>query len=162
MTMVCPAQMSQSKWGVPTSVTLAQCIVESGWGKSALARKNRNYFGIKALPGQQYCEFKTDEDYPADSKIERAKFAVYPSAIESFNAHGRLLSTLPRYAPAMDVRDDIPAFCLALQDGGYSTSRDPATRQLNYAHRLVNDFILPLNLLYYDIAPPPPAAKEAA
>jgi len=164
--MVCPAQMSQSKWGVPASVTLAQCIVESGWGRSKLALKNRNYFGIKAIPGQEYCEYVTAEDGATGTKMERAKFAVYPSAIESFNAHGRLLATLPRYASAMAVRDDVPAFCLALQEGGYSTSRDPVTHTLNYAHRLMNDFILPLKLLYYDIAPPPGepavATQEAA
>jgi flagellum-specific peptidoglycan hydrolase FlgJ len=154
-TMVAPAQMSQQKWGVPTSVTLAQCIVESGWGTSALARKNRNYFGVKAVVGEAYCEYTTDEDFPSGTVAERAKFAVYPTAIESFDAHGRLLATLPRYAAAMKVCDDAALFCWSLQEGGYSTSRDPLTHKLNYAQRLVNDFILPLKLMAYDLPPEP-------
>src|SRR5581483_6439283 len=43
------AQQSQRITGVPTSVTIAQAILETYWGTSQLARQANNYFGIKAL-----------------------------------------------------------------------------------------------------------------
>ena len=66
----------------------------------------------------------------------------------------------PRYAAAMAVRDDVAAFCVELQDAGYSTSRDPLTHKLNYAHRLMHDFILPYRLLQYGTTPPDGSAAQ--
>ncbi len=43
------AQAAQKKWGVPASVTIAQAILESGWGASSLAKQANNFFGIKAV-----------------------------------------------------------------------------------------------------------------
>src|SRR5690606_20817230 len=42
-----PARESQRKTGVPASVTLAQAILESDWGRSTVSGA-KNYFGIKA------------------------------------------------------------------------------------------------------------------
>ena len=39
----------QKKTGVLASVSLAQCILESGWGKSELALNANNMFGMKNL-----------------------------------------------------------------------------------------------------------------
>lgn len=36
---------------VPASVTIAQAILESGWGKTTLAKDSNNSFGIKADGG---------------------------------------------------------------------------------------------------------------
>ena len=41
------AQESQRIYGVPASVTLAQAILESGWGGSTLSRYGQAYFGVK-------------------------------------------------------------------------------------------------------------------
>ena len=38
--------------GVPASVTVAQAILESDWGRSQLAQAANNYFGIKATSSQ--------------------------------------------------------------------------------------------------------------
>jgi flagellum-specific peptidoglycan hydrolase FlgJ len=43
------AQASEKKYGVPASVTIAQAILESAWGKRAIGN---NYFGIKARVGE--------------------------------------------------------------------------------------------------------------
>jgi flagellum-specific peptidoglycan hydrolase FlgJ len=155
--MVAPAQIAQRKWGVPASVTLAQAILESAWGQSQLARRCNNFFGIKALPGEAYEEFTTREVVTGRSVNELARFAKYPSAIESFDAHGRLLATLPRYVPAMKLRHAPYAFGWALGGSGYST-------EPNYGSRL-GDLIEQFDLEQYDTPPQPDepaAAKEAA
>jgi flagellum-specific peptidoglycan hydrolase FlgJ len=38
------AEKLEAKYGIPWEVSLSQCILESGWGQSKLARKHGNYF----------------------------------------------------------------------------------------------------------------------
>ncbi len=154
-TMVAPAQMTQRKHGVPASVTLAQCILESAWGTSQLARRCNNYFGIKAVAGQPYEQFTTREVVTGRSVSELARFAKYPSVIESFEAHARLLSA--HYPTAMKYVDDMASFCAGLKLDGYST-------EPTYAFELTN-LIYQFALEQYDTPPQPDepaAAKEAA
>jgi len=137
--------------GVPASVTLAQAILESGWGSSALARLANNYFGIKAASTadpSSYEEFPTHEFVDGRETAVVAKFARYPSPLESFEAHARLLSSASRYAPAMAAKSDPATFALRLQMGGYSTNP-------NYAHELMQ-LVAEYDLAQYDT--PPPAA----
>ena len=152
---VVPAQLAMHKWLVPASVTLAQWTAESAWGLSQLARRANNFFGIKAVQGQEYMEFSTREVVRGRSVMELADFARYPSPIESFDAHGKLLATLTRYQPAMRVRQDIAAFCAQLYIDGYSTEPE-------YADRLLT-LIREHNLTRYDVTPQPdkPAAVAA-
>ena len=152
-TVVTPAQMSAREYGVPASVTLAQCILESAWGSSQLARRYNNYFGIKALPGQPYIEFATDEVVASRTVRELARFTKYPSAIECFEAHARLLATAERYAPAMRHTSDVAGFCAALRMCGYST-------EPTYAFRLIS-LIDEFDLEQYDLPLPPDAPAQA-
>jgi flagellum-specific peptidoglycan hydrolase FlgJ len=162
-TMVAPAQLTQAKWRVPASVTLAQCIFESDWGRDPLVKAARNYFGIKAVAGEQYCEYSTEEDFVSGDQKLLAKFAKYPSVNDSFEAHAQLIATLKRYQPCMAITGDVEAFCHQLQVCGYSTSRDPVTRALNYGAKLFGE-IKVRNLQQYDITPPdqPARVQEAA
>jgi flagellum-specific peptidoglycan hydrolase FlgJ len=118
------AHLSQSQYGVPASITIAQAILESGWGKSALAQQANNYFGVKAVQGHDYVDFRTTEYHSGQKDIEMAHFARYNSIADSFADHARLLATLPRYAHAMQVAGDPRAFAVAIKDGGYSTAPD--------------------------------------
>ncbi|MEL6347613.1 MAG: glucosaminidase domain-containing protein [Myxococcota bacterium] len=72
---------------LPPSVTLAQAILESGWGRSSLARTNHNLFGIKARTGY-------------------ARFDTWGDGIEH---HGALLAS-KRYARAHRYWTDGPTF----------------------------------------------------
>lgn len=42
------AQREQKKYRIPASITIAQAGLESNWGRSRLANKYNNLFGIKA------------------------------------------------------------------------------------------------------------------
>lgn len=96
------AQESQAKYGVPASVTLAQYATESGYGKSWLAKNANNYFGIiGSYNGQSV--YRTDRNW-----------RKYSSIAESFDDHGRLLSS-GRYAEATKGVTSAEAYIDAIQ-----------------------------------------------
>ncbi len=136
--------LSQKQYRVPASITIAQAILESGWGRSGLATQGHNFFGVKAVHGQEYVEFSTTEFVHGVKEAVVAEFAKYASPVESFAAHARLIATLPRYAPAMAVASDARAFATAIKACGYSTA--PNYPQM--LMQLVNEF----DLTQYDVA----------
>lgn len=140
--------------GVPASITIAQAILESGWGESMLAREANNFFGVKARQDDRYVEMKTTEFEHGVPVAGMARFACYDSPESSFRAHALLLCTLPRYKPAMDACQDAQQFARQLQACGYSTNP-------NYAVRLI-ELVRMYDLAQYDIAPPEPPAPAAA
>lgn len=86
----------KEKYGVPESITLAQAIYESSLGKSNLAQKNNNWFGIKSGSG----------------------WAKYDSARESFLAYGKLLSK-DRYAKYTKNAKTDSEYINGVVKGGY-------------------------------------------
>ena len=81
------AQLTEQKYGVPASVTLAQYALESGYGTSGLATTANNYFGITGKYNGQFV-------------VRNGRnWRKYSSMEESFDDHGRLLSS-GRYANA--------------------------------------------------------------
>jgi flagellum-specific peptidoglycan hydrolase FlgJ len=123
--LVPAAQATEQVFKVPASVTLAQCILESGWGTTQLSRDCNNYFGIKAEhldDPSTYQEFPTSEYIHGVETLVKADFEKYPDVEASFRDHARLLAMASRYAPAMAVSGDAFAFCNKLQSCGYSTS----------------------------------------
>ncbi len=122
----------QQRTGLPASVVLAQAVLESDWGRSALARRHCNLFGIKArvgANGSAAVVYTTTEFHDGHSKREPARFASYPDVAACLDDYARLLAR-PRYAPARAVAANPPAFARALQRCGYAT--DP-----RYAHKLL-------------------------
>ena len=56
------ASENMKKTGILASLTIAQAILESGWGRSALSQPpNYNLFGIKGDYNGAYCTFPTSE-----------------------------------------------------------------------------------------------------
>lgn len=151
------ARASMAATGVPASITLAQAILESGWGQTGLAIEANNYFGIKATQAaalDSYVAMPAHEAVNGQTVAETADFAKYATVAAGFTAHGMLLSTAPRYAPAMAVRANPAEFAAAIQKCGYSTNPDYATELM----QLVTEF----DLTQYDAPPPAPAAVAAA
>jgi flagellum-specific peptidoglycan hydrolase FlgJ len=142
------ARESQRKTGVPASVTLAQAILESDWGRSSLTRDANNLFGIKAQNGPGTAgvyEAPTWEVYGGRSATVVAAFKAYQSLSDSIVDHGRWFHDNSRYADALAVQDDPQAFAYAINAAGYAT--DPA-----YAPKLIG-LMDKFNLYAYDVAP---------
>lgn len=112
---------------VPASLTIAQAILESGWGTSELATKANNLFGIKGT-GPAGIYQKVSTEYVDHKKIEKlSDFRKYNNWQESIEDHtAKLLE--PKYAKVLGA--SYIATCHAVQDAGYAT--DP-----NYAQELI-------------------------
>lgn len=127
------AQADYSRTGIFASVTLAQSIIESGWGKSGLSVKNNNMFGMKCSsdwPKDKCTNWSTNEDTSGCTITIVAGFKKYDSVEESVYDHSRLLTTASRYKAALSAsnyREQIQA----IKDGGYATDR-------NYVSTIVN------------------------
>ena len=126
---IAPAQQSQRDTRVPASVTIAQAILESGWGRSSLSANDNNFFGMKCFTQGPYATgcrtYVTNECTAAGvCTTTSAIFRTYPSSLASFRDHGMLLSTASRYAGAFAFTGDPNQFAAELQKGGYAT--DPA------------------------------------
>ena len=115
--------------GVPASVTLAQAILESAWGKSV---KGMNLFGIKADASWTgpTVSFPTHEVVNGKPIQIEAKFRAYSSWDGSVEDHAKFLTENPRYKPAFEFKDG-PNFARAIAKAGYAT--DPA-----YADKLIS------------------------
>jgi flagellum-specific peptidoglycan hydrolase FlgJ len=128
------AMASSARTGVPASVTVAQAILESDWGRSSLSRSAGNYFGMKAIGGlgnDGVVWMPTTEYDEAGALYETlSPFRAYKSLTDSMLDHDLLLRDAPRYAAAMQVRHDPRQFAHMLVQGGYAT--DPA-----YADKLI-------------------------
>ena len=78
------------KTKILASLTIAQAILESGWGTSALARKSNNLFGIKGN-GKNYKTF----EYINGKRIDIVdSFKVYPDWETSVTDHSGLFLRL--------------------------------------------------------------------
>lgn len=124
---VASAQASQRTYRVPAAVTLAQAVLESGAGRSALTRVDHNYFGMKCSGGPGPiaigCRtYATHECTRTSCFATTASFRAYRTAADSYADHGRLLATATRYRPAFKYVNDPDKFARALQAAGYATS----------------------------------------
>ncbi|AEV86209.1 glucosaminidase [Actinoplanes sp. SE50] len=143
------AQAGWRQFGVPPSVTIAQAILESGWGKSGLAAVDRNYFGIKCQKGS-YGSIASGCHVYATTECDKAgkcfptsdAFRTYASMADSFRDHGSFLRVNSRYAPAFAYTRDANNFIWQVWKAGYAT--DP-----NY-YTKVTGLMTAFNLYRYD------------
>jgi LysM repeat protein len=107
-------QMVQYK--IPASITLAQAILESGDGKSRLATKANNHFGIKC-----HSTWEGDRMY-ADDDEKNECFRSYSNAKESFKDHSEFLLQ-KRYKSLFELDiDDYKGWAKGLKECGYATN----------------------------------------
>ena len=103
--------------GIPASITLAQGILESGAGKSSLAIKANNHFGIKCHKDWKGKTFIMDDDKKNEC------FRKYKSADQSFEDHSKFLTTRDRYAFLFEYKiTDYKKWAHGLKKAGYATN----------------------------------------
>ena len=126
------------KWKIPASITLAQGILESGAGRSELATKGNNHFGIK-------CHDWTGAKVYHDDDSRGECFRAYPSPFDSYEDHSQFLAKGKRYSSLFNLKKtDYRGWANGLKAAGYAT--DP-----KYPQRLI-DIIQLYKLYEYDKA----------
>jgi flagellar protein FlgJ len=144
---VAPAQRARLDYGVPASVTIAQAIIESGWGRSSLAANDHNYFGIKCSgnnhgPIAIGCRSYSTRECGSTCGITASKFRVYATITDSFRDHAVFLASGSRYRGAFAYSANPDQFLNAIWRAGYAT--DP-----NYGS-LITGVMRRYNLYQYD------------
>ena len=120
---------SYKKYGVLPSLTLAQAILETGWGRSTIGH---NIFGIKAGSSWTGKVINTGTaEQNADGSYTRIRdnFRDYDSYAESIEDHAKLLTT-PRYKRVLQAKNYVEA-CIAVKACKYATSHDYAKNLIN-------------------------------
>ncbi len=113
---------------LPPSVTLAQAVHESGWGRSRLARDHHNLFGVKAGRSKASVTMSTQEHQDGVDRRVRSRFRSFEGVEQSIEHHAELLSGDRRYAEARYHWSDWRAF---LENLAPTYATDPA-----YAKRI--------------------------
>ncbi len=127
-------QMAQ--YGVPASITLAQAIVESGWGQGRVALLGNNYFCIKANNGWAGDIVFAIDDDSLDNKPIDSRFRKYGSIEESFDDHSRFLRENARYRGLFQLTPtDYRGWCYGLKACGYATKDDYAEQLISTIER---------------------------
>ena len=104
------------KYRIPASITLAQGLLESGAGRSSLATKARNHFGIKVSGNWTGPYVLKNDDAPNE------KFRKYNNARESYEDHSRFLQGR-RYQGLFQLKiTDYRGWARGLKAAGYATS----------------------------------------
>jgi LysM repeat protein len=102
---------------IPASITLAQGLHESSYGKSRLAKEANNHFGIKCKDEWSGKKFFQNDDAPNEC------FRVYEHAEASYADHSDFLLTRPRYASLFQLPiTDYKGWALGLKEAGYATN----------------------------------------
>ena len=102
---------------IPASITLAQGVLESGYGESTLAKKANNHFGIKCHKGWKGRSIRHDDDE------EDECFRSYKNPLKSYRDHSLFLVDRNRYNSLFDLkRKDYKGWAKGLKDAGYAFS----------------------------------------
>jgi len=108
--------------GIPASISLAQAILESSCGRSYLARKANNYFGIKCHDWRGRTIYQDDDE-------EDECFRKYKHVEDSWKDHSEFLCTHDRYRGLfrLDIQD-YKGWARGLKAAGYATASDYSLR----------------------------------
>lgn len=125
--------------GIPASIKLAQAILESDAGKSPLAKKANNHFGIKCGDWDGPIWHRKDDDFDSNGKLIKSCFRAYSSVEKSFIDHSQFLSDPKksyRYGFLFEIRrNDYKKWAKGLKSAGYATNPKYAELLINLIER---------------------------
>ena len=111
---------------IPASITLAQGILESGYGEGTKKKNANNHFGIKCHKDWKGKSIKHDDDEKNEC------FRSYKNPLRSYRDHSLFLVDRDRYSSLFELnRKDYRGWALGLKAAGYAT--DP-----KYADKLIS------------------------
>lgn len=137
---------SMKKHRALASITMAQGILESDYGRSKLAKDSNNLFGVKADKSWKGAKksYPTYEYYNGKRTLINDYFRVYSSFAESIEDHALFLVNNSRYRKyGFFNAKDYVGQANALQEAGYATAP-------TYAQSLIN-LIKQYRLDKYDV-----------
>jgi flagellum-specific peptidoglycan hydrolase FlgJ len=136
------------KYKIPASITLAQGILESGSGRSPLAIRSNNHFGIKCHKGWKGKSVTHDDDEIGEC------FRKYKHPETSYKDHSQFLISRKRYARLFTLKPtDYKGWAYGLKRAGYATDK-------KYPAKLIG-LIRKYNLDKYDRAFEPESTVES-
>lgn len=126
------AVAQQSEHRIPASISMAQGLLESGAGRSELAVKANNHFGIKCTPDWNGASYRHDDDKKNEC------FRKYRYAEDSWEDHSKFLLR-KRYESlfALDITDYC-GWANGLKQCGYATDSRYAAKLI----KLIEDYHL--------------------
>jgi len=131
------AVSEMKRTGIPASITLAQAMIESDYGRSRLAREANNHFGIKCHNNWTGPTIRHNDDKRNEC------FRKYRRPEESFYDHSDFLKSGSRYSFLFEIDpSDYKGWARGLKKAGYATNPD-------YANMLIRK-IEENNLWSYD------------
>ncbi len=111
---------------IPASITLAQGILESGYGEGTLAVNANNHFGIKCHKDWKGRSITHDDDEKDEC------FRSYKNPLRSFRDHSLFLVERDRYSNLFTLnKKDYKGWAIGLKAAGYATD-------LKYADKLIS------------------------
>lgn len=121
------AVQQMNEYKIPASITLAQGILESGFGNSLLAKEANNHFGIKCS------DWKGETFYKDNNECYRK----YKNAKKSYEDHSLFLTTRSHYEPLFKLKiTDYKAWAKGLKEAGYATSSSYPTKLIDIIEKL--------------------------
>ncbi len=119
-----------NKYKIPASITLAQGMLESNWGRSELCTIANNHFGIKCGGDWTGKSYMHEDDEYKWGKIVESCFRHYDSSDESFRDHSLFLLK-KRYNFLYEYSvSDYKSWAKGLVKAGYATDK-------KYANKLI-------------------------
>lgn len=105
------------RMGVPAAITLAQGLLETESGNSALVKKSNNHFGIKCKNNWSGNGVNHDDDAAGEC------FRTYKNAEESYRDHSNFLRGSDRYFFLFELNpSDYKGWARGLKKAGYATN----------------------------------------
>ena len=130
------------KLNILPSVTIAQAILESNWGKSSLSKEAKNLFGIKVSKdwtGEVYKKQTKEQKPTGEIYTITADFRKYGSFLESIKDHDKFFVSTPwrvqNYKKVLDAKN-YKTQALALRECGYATDLNYGTKLIQLIERL--------------------------